>query len=117
MKIKEKVAISDDFLTLAGAAGLGTPAQNFAGPPRVVGLALHFIYACQLSAPNRVGSLTSTHYPIKKLSIKESFFIGWQEDAGIKEKSAQLYNVLVNHYNEILAMKDQVKLIKSLLDA
>ena len=41
----------------------------------------------------------------------------WPEDAGIKEKSAQLYNVLVNHYNEILAMKDQVKLIKSLLDA
>ena len=44
-------------------------------------------------------------------------FLGWQEDAEIKEKSAQLYNVLVNHYNEILAMKDQVKLIKSLLDA
>jgi hypothetical protein len=42
---------------------------------------------------------------------------GWQEDAEIKEKSAQLYNVLVNHYNEIFAMKDQVKLIKSLLDA
>ena len=53
----------------------------------------------------------------KKDDFSSSVKCGWQEDAGIKEKSAQLYNVLVNHYNEILAMKDQVKLIKSLLDA
>ena len=45
------------------------------------------------------------------------FVFVWHEYTEIKEKSAQLYNVLVNHYNEILAMKDQVKLIKSLLDA
>ena len=53
----------------------------------------------------------------KKDNFSSFIQCGWQEDAEIKEKSAQLYNVLVNHYNEILAMKDQVKLIKSLLDA
>jgi len=42
---------------------------------------------------------------------------GWQKYTGTEEKSAQIYTVLINHYNEILAMKDQVKLIKSLLDA
>ena len=93
------------------------PLFLFAGPPRVVGLALHFICACQLSAPNRVGSLTSTHYPIKKLSIKESFFIGWQDSSKQERKSAQLYRVLVNHRSEILEMKEQVQMIKSFLAA
>ena len=31
LKIKEKVVISDDFLILAGVAGLGTPAHNLRG--------------------------------------------------------------------------------------
>lgn len=43
--------------------------------------------------------------------------LGWQENTEIEEKSAQIYNVLVKNYNEILAMKDQVKFIKSMLAA
>lgn len=43
------------------------------------------------------------------------FVFVWHEYTEIKEKSAQLYNVLVSHYNEILAMKEQVMLIKSMM--
>ena len=44
-------------------------------------------------------------------------YLGWQDSTEIEEKSAQIYNVLVKNYNEILAMKDQVKFIKSMLAA
>ena len=74
---KRKKDDFSSFVKCGWGGWIGTPAQNFAGPPRDVGLALCFTRACQLSAPNQVGSLTCAPYPIKKLSVKESFFIGW----------------------------------------
>ncbi|MBE6467720.1 MAG: hypothetical protein E7004_03920 [Alphaproteobacteria bacterium] len=51
----------------------------------------------------------------KNPPFQVDFFVGWQDNTEIEEKSAQIYNVLVKNYNEILAMKDQVKFIKSML--
>ena len=42
---------------------------------------------------------------------------GWQKEEYVERKSAQLYCVLVNHRSEILEMKEQVQLIRSLLAA
>ena len=112
--LNKKVAISSDFLTLAGAAGLGTPASGSSSRRRARAsfyLRLPTIRSepCWFSHKHTLSNKKTLH--------KGELFYWLQEDAEIKEKSAQLYNVLVNHYNEILAMKDQVKLIKSLLDA
>ena len=42
---------------------------------------------------------------------------GWQNGSDQERKSAQLYRILVNHRAEILAMKEQVQMIRSLLAA
>ena len=42
---------------------------------------------------------------------------GWQDGDYAERKSAQLYCILVNHRSEILEMKEQVQLIRSLLAA
>lgn len=42
---------------------------------------------------------------------------GWQKEEYVERKSAQLYCVLVNHRSEILEMKEQVQLIRSLFAA
>ncbi len=42
---------------------------------------------------------------------------GWQKEEYVEQKSAQLYCVLVNHRSEILEMKEQVQLIRSLFAA
>ena len=41
--------------------------------------------------------------------------IGWQKEEYVERKSAQLYCILVNHRSEILAMKEQVQMIRSFL--
>ena len=43
--------------------------------------------------------------------------IGWQKEEYVERKSAQLYCILVNHRSEILAMKEQVQMIRSFLAA
>ncbi len=53
----------------------------------------------------------------KKTSLLGGFFLGWQKEEYVERKSAQLYCILVNHRSEILEMKEQVQLIRSLLAA
>ena len=43
--------------------------------------------------------------------------IGWRDDGEIQRKSDQIYNILVSHYSEILAMREQVQLIRGFLAA
>ncbi|MBQ8436846.1 MAG: hypothetical protein IJX20_04270 [Alphaproteobacteria bacterium] len=42
---------------------------------------------------------------------------GWQDGSDQERKPAKLYCVLVNHRSEILAMKEQVQMIRGLLAA
>lgn len=52
----------------------------------------------------------------RKKDEKSSFVIcGWRDDSEIQRKSDQIYNILVSHYSEIMAMREQVQLIKSFL--
>lgn len=53
----------------------------------------------------------------KNPPFQVDFFVGWKIDEETEQKSAQLYCVLVNHRSEILEMKEQVQLIRSLLAA
>ena len=55
------------------------PLIIFAGPPRVVGLARRFTCACQLSAPNQVGSPQNHTQSNKKILHKGGLFcwLGW----------------------------------------
>lgn len=54
---------------------------------------------------------------LQKKPLKAACKIGWQKEEYVERKSAQLYCVLVNHRSEILEMKEQVQLIRSLLAA
>ena len=42
---------------------------------------------------------------------------GWRDDGEIQRKSDQIYNILVSHYSEIMAMREQVQLIRGFLAA
>jgi hypothetical protein len=44
-------------------------------------------------------------------------FIGWQNSSERERKSAQIYSLFVSHHEEILAMKEQVQMIKEMLAA
>jgi len=68
--IKKKPPQREAFL-MVPLVRMGTPAHLFAGPPRVVRLALHFIRACQLSAPDK--SASNYSQTIKKPPKREAF--------------------------------------------
>lgn len=42
---------------------------------------------------------------------------GWRDDSEIQRKSDQIYNILVSHYSEIMAMREQVQLVRGFLTA
>jgi hypothetical protein len=44
-------------------------------------------------------------------------FIGWQGGSELEQKSAQIISMFVSHHEEILAMKEQVQMIRGLLAA
>ena len=46
-----------------------------------------------------------------------SVLSGWRDDGEIQRKSDQIYNILVSHYSEIMAMREQVQLIRGFLAA
>jgi len=56
---------------------------------------------------------------IKKQGLKPKFKsfaqCGWRDDGESERKSAQIYNTFVGQYDKILAMKEQVLLIRGLL--
>ena len=64
-KIKEKRTISRPLLNVAGVAGLGTPAQKFAGPPRVVRLARLKIVLTNYPLRTKLVRLKTTLNPTK----------------------------------------------------
>ena len=49
--------------------------------------------------------------------MKGWYFIGWRDDSEIQRKSDQIYSILVSHYSEIMAMREQVQLIRGFLAA
>lgn len=52
----------------------------------------------------------------RKKDKKSSFVIcGWRDDSEIQRKSDQIYSILVSHYSEIMAMREQVQLIRGFL--
>ena len=55
------------------------------------------------------------HQP--KNPAKNGIFIGWRDDGEIQRKSAQIYTMLVSHHEEIMAMREQVQLIRGFLAA
>ena len=58
--LKEQVAFSDDLFKMVSPAGLGTPAQNFAGPPHVVRFKLRISLSDLLSS-----TLVFANYPLR----------------------------------------------------
>ena len=54
---------------------------------------------------------------VKNLRSFGKSTFGWQDDSEIQRKSDQIYNILVSHYSEIVAMREQVQLIKGFLAA
>ena len=71
---------------MAGVAGLGTPAQKFAGPPRVVRFKRRISLSDLLSSTlvftnyplrTKLVRLKTTLNPTKNPPIKGGFFVGW----------------------------------------
>lgn len=56
---------------------------------------------------------------IKKQGLKPKFKSfaqrGWRDDGELERKSAQIYSIFVGQHDKILAMKEQVLLIRGLL--
>lgn len=56
---------------------------------------------------------------VGKFSVNSKAYLdsGWRDDSEIQRKSDQIYSILVSHYSEIMAMREQVQLIRGFLAA
>ena len=103
LKIKKKQVFLSLMFVLVSPAGLGTPAQNFAGPPHVVRFKLRISLSDLLSStlvltnyPLRTGGFSPPRAHNKKTTFSGGYLIG--EPGGIRThdpliKSQMLYRL------------------------